>query len=366
MSSRLLWGGWVVGPTIIGPEEFAAAGGMVLTDPATTVKIEGSRRIRLEFPNLVQHLEGLKEKVRTPEALALERRDEVVQRELFAPFVESLRAEIRKSLTRDYTVSAPGAVVREQRCGDSRYYFVVNNCQTLAFHRGLNYELQPAAVRLTLRDFRALYDVQGGAPIQIPRIKGQHPGVDLTLPAGGLDIVADLPEVVGGVVIKSLRHKGDQLDINAFVFGGKREKTDWWEFASAVQAIFAPPPKPKPLSGAVPIEVTLLDPDGTKVLHLYRAHVPAGYRESLPFPAGQKPGEWKVVIRERLSGTSAEATFRVRSAPPAWAAMNRCNSPMTSASSPNPCACSSRSADWPAGVSTHACNAAISARACAS
>ncbi|NQT51789.1 hypothetical protein HQ576_07060, partial [bacterium] len=315
----------VIGLTRVRPEvkakleAFAAGDGVVLVDPTTTVKLEGAEALGLEFPSVLDYFARVKSTVKGDEALALERRDEMVRSQLFGPILGPLRAALKKHLQRDYTVSSPSVLVCEQRAGDARYYFVVNNTQTMAYYRGLNVELQPTAVRLILRSARRLYDVVGGARIEAPSIKGR-PVVPLVLPAGGMDIIADLPDVVGGVRIRRVRARQGTLDVSAHVFAGKLEHPDWGtDFLRALGRALLPAPKPKPINAVVPIEVIVRDPDGVERLRLFRAHTPDGYTEAIPFPDYQKPGKWTLIIRDRLGDTSAEETFRVRPHTVRWA-----------------------------------------------
>ncbi len=315
----------VVGLTHLEPElkqrleTHAATGGVVLTDPTTTLEIEGAQPLGVEFPSYLDYREQAEKTTKEDEAFALEMRDEIVRRQLFIPILGTLRVELKKHLQRDYTVSSPTVLVSEQQAGDARYYFVVNNSQSSSLYRGLKYELQPAPARLILRNTRELYDVVGGGAVEAPKPE-KYPVVSLVLPAGGMDIIADLPEEIGGVYLRRARRRGQSLDLSAYVIAGKKKKPDWvTNFFGALWDAVTPDGRPDIMNAVVPMEIIVRDPNGTERLHLYRAHTPDGYRESIPFPDGATPGTWTVTVRERLSGTSAQDTFSVRARIPNWA-----------------------------------------------
>jgi len=290
----------VVGLTRMRPEVKAAleahvaAGGVVLTDLATTAHIEGAKELAIRFPDLHAYHEelwrkGEQEKVDT----TLERRDEVVQAKLVYPDLVRLRRRLKEFIDRDFTVSDKTVIVCDQRCGAGRYLFVVNNEHRTDIFRGLKWELRAARTRVTLRegDFKA-YDVFGGVPLSLPYVKG-HPVVDLVLPAGGVDCIALLPEPVRGVMIDSVRPRAGELSVEAYVHGEDDGE---------------------PLNAAVPLEVTVVAPSGKPYLRLFRAHTPEGYEETLALPTLAAPGQWTVVVRELLSGEQAKAPFALEPA----------------------------------------------------
>jgi len=295
----------VVGLTRIGPEvkakleAHAAEGGVVLTDPTTKVEIAGAKPIKIEFPDLNKYHDDLWQKGEEKGVdTTLERRDEVSQAKLIYPLLRALRTELKEHIERHFTVADRDIIVCDQRCGAGRYIFVVNNTQRTDIFRGLKWELAAAKTRLTLRpgDY-VIYDAVRGGRFLAPRVKGR-PVIPRIMPAGGLDVFALLPQAIRGVRLGRPSHRAGQLAVSAFVHGASR-----W----------------RRLNAAVPIEVIVRDPDGNERLHLYRAHTPAGYSEKIPLAELERPGEWTLVVRELLSGKSAEETFRVRRASPSWA-----------------------------------------------
>lgn len=314
-------------------EAFVAGGGVVLTDPTTTVPVQGAARLNVDFPNLHQYHERIWRAGKTEEVdPTRELRDEVALNKLVYPILPTLRSELRKHVTRDYTVSERNVVVCHQRAGQARYVFVVNNKQRthgtvsqqpVEVFRGLKWELQPTRTKLLMRrDKSVLYDVLGGAKVDCPLDDKGRPLVPLALPAGGMDILALLPARIGGVRITKARLADGRLRVAAFVHAVVPPPPDFIDspckfFSKRLWAR----ERARPMDAALPIEVILRDPDGAEQLHLYRAHLPKeGYAETLPLPGAPQGGTWTLVVRDRLSGKSAEATVRVRAAAPPWIA----------------------------------------------
>ncbi|MFP4058053.1 MAG: PQQ-binding-like beta-propeller repeat protein [Candidatus Brocadiia bacterium] len=295
----------VVGLTRIRPEvqaaleAYAQGAGVVLTDPTTEVTLEGARKLDIEFPNLWDYHErlwsqGQEEKKDT----TLERRDVVAQNTLIAPLLGKLRTELKALFDRDFTISDRMMVITDQRCGKGRYLFVANNRQREEVFRGLQWELAPSLATVTVREGDyCLYDVFGGTKVNAPHVKG-HPTFRIYLPGGGLDCFAMLPEEVKGVRIRTARLTGRRLTVSAYVHGEEEEE---------------------PMDAAVPLEVSLRDPQGAERLRVYRAHTPGGYREEFPFAPLHRPGEWTVAVSTPLAQGEATAKLRVEASTPRWA-----------------------------------------------
>jgi hypothetical protein len=69
------------------------------------------------------------------------------------------------------------------------------------------------------------------------------------------------------------------------------------------------------VSGSVPLHVLVVDPLGALRHELYRATKLGQFSVRLPLAANDPPGEWKVVVRELLTGSESVAAFKY--APPA-------------------------------------------------
>src|SRR5262249_46109136 len=59
-----------------------------------------------------------------------------------------------------------------------------------------------------------------------------------------------------------------------------------------------------------PIQITLSDPSGATVYEIYRAATPT-YRAAYRIPANAAAGNWKLRVRELISGAATEATIAV-------------------------------------------------------
>jgi len=285
-------------------EQFIAAGGSVLTDSTTTVAIQGARPLGIEFPDLNAYAAEISttgSDGKTDPALAL--RDLAVHTKLLYPLLGQLRTELKQCIERDYTSADPDIIVCDQRCGGGRYILLVNNTQRPDLYRGLKWELAAAQTKVTFREGNyTVYEATEGRRLFPLREKG-HPTLALILPPGALRIYALLPEAIQGVRISRASLGRDGLSLAAAVHGEARSV-----FGGA-----------KPLNAAVPIEITIADPAGIERLRFYRAHTPAGYQETLPFPQTGAAGRWTVTVRELLSGQTASATFRTGAGAPSWA-----------------------------------------------
>jgi hypothetical protein len=280
-------------------ERFAATG-TVLVDPTTTVSIEGSRKLDIEFPNLYAYYQSVWQPGVAPSEAFVRQRDIMAQ----APIVEilgPLRREIKRYLDRDFTVSIPEVIITEETCGRARYLFVANNLQRPDLFRGLRWELTPAIKgHVTVR--RGLfytYECVRGGRVNPPRV-GEHPMIPFELAAGEGAIYALLPEVVRGVVIDDIDVNGDTVTIETFVYG-----------SGSKQGIFGL--NERPIEAAIPIEIVIRDPKGRERVHVFRTHLPNGHKSTFRLAPHDLRGEWTVTVREGLAGFDATDTFELKS-----------------------------------------------------
>ena len=67
----------------------------------------------------------------------------------------------------------------------------------------------------------------------------------------------------------------------------------------------------KTIDAGFPLEIRLIDPAGTLLYHVYRAASPE-YRGAYTLPANSRSGDWKLRVRELISGVWSEATINVK------------------------------------------------------
>ncbi|MGI6494524.1 MAG: hypothetical protein ACOX5G_00250 [Kiritimatiellia bacterium] len=119
----------------------------------------------------------------------------------------------------------------------------------------------------------------------------QHVDVDMRRSPG--KILAFLPEPVGGVLLRApaTLSVGGNLPCTVSVAG---------ESGAPIDASF-------------PVELTLVDPEGKRPYHVFRAAAPE-LRASWRLPANVPAGNWTLEARELLSGKTARATIEVKAA----------------------------------------------------
>jgi len=291
-------------------EKFVAAGGVVLVDEGTSVGIKGARQLKVRFPDLHAYHAEIDQKAKGQDVdPTMEHREAVAWQKLIYPLLTKLLVALKESVERDYTASDPDVLVSHQECGGARYIFVANDTQRTDLFRGLRQELAAAKTTIILREGDyALYDLRTRKRLYPTTHRG-HPRLERVLPPGGLDILALLPEPIGEVSLERARYSDGYLELSATVRGKPRRLAE-----------FLPARRGKAIEAAVPLNVTVRDPDGRKVLEVFRAYRPGGYQERLHLGRFVPGGRWSVEVTELFSGLSAKETFRVSPSPRGWAA----------------------------------------------
>jgi len=249
-------------------EEFRKAGGTIVTDQATRLRMEGWRTLPLRF-----------------EACIPEKRYEQRTREDEAEFerarkalVEAVGRVVRPRLEG----LAPGMVYGWHEGGEARY-LVVSNASHKRGEKGLR-ALAPFSGEVRVRDLPAGIRVRLGE--EDAAEGGTEQSWKLGLAPGAFAIYAFLPRaVVPRLVVASVMARGGRSRIQVQLVGqeGKR------------------------LRAAVPIELLISGADGRGLAHYFRATGPDGSCECHWSPGlTVADASITVVARELLTGRSAK------------------------------------------------------------
>jgi len=270
-----------------GLKAFRARGGVVFVDAAFNRSIEGARRLPMQFDELRSLLS------RSP---ALHGSDSL--RVHIARICEkkapALRRAVAAAVPLEVDVDNPRCVIGLQKYGTARY-LVVANAETVplkpeALWRQAAFEPTafPARTTITLSGALAgcvVYDLFSGRKVET--IAGGLTAsfvADLTIAPGRVFVL--LPAEVASVGLSVPR----RVTLGAAVPVHVNVQTD----------------DGRPLSGLVPVEITMIGPDkSVQVFH--RAVPPEGLRVLLPTSANSKAGRIRVLVRELLGGHAAEA-----------------------------------------------------------
>ena len=188
------------------------------------------------------------------------------------------------------------------RSGQARYVFTTNvkilPISPNDLHRYSAYQNTAMPAKSTLRlqpGNYAIYDVFDGKLVQPVKKDGQWLiEADMRLFPGR--IFALLPKEIEGVKISAAANSAGSMNLQAGVVGAKDA----------------------PIDAAVPLEITVLDGQGSPRYHLYRTAIGGAWKERLSVAANDRPGKWQITVRELLGGHQTVGELDVKA--PALAA----------------------------------------------
>ncbi|NQT54136.1 hypothetical protein HQ576_18920 [bacterium] len=275
-------------------EDFAAAGGLVLLTADCTVKVKGATTLPVApaMPDAAAIKELAKEK-KYKEMEPYVTTGKYIQGAM--PLAKAIQVQLVKAGIRPiFACDNPGIAATRQAAGDVEYLFAVN--AEYDFKAGEKLSIKPAVASIALpADGRPVYDaVRGGAVAEFARQGTQLKGT-LRFGPGQMRVFARTARPIGSVkalapiVQRDLTADAAPIGVNigAVVLDAQRA----------------------PLSGSMPLRITLTDPLGVTRYGLYRATQQGTLRLSLPLAANDPAGEWKVTVRELLGRTTDTATF---------------------------------------------------------
>ena len=292
-----------MGPEVMGAiQRFITRGGLVLADRETTLAIPGARRLPLSFNEWYAYarrgwfkeVHGMKVDQHAGWGFFFR------LQEMNLPKLPVLKRELDRT-GRTAWCDNPHLFLNGHRCGPVRYLFAVN---TTAFPtagdsprprplaRGET-RIVPLRQRLFMPDRDcAVYDLFEGRTLPVTRKDGV------------LSFEADLTRTAGGKLFAILDRPPARVDLaaSAEVTAGQRAQIE-------VRTL---DDRGRTIAGPIPLEVTLTDPKGRTVEHLFRSTGTAFYRDSVRIPINAPAGGWTLSVRELLSGRAAAVTIRVR------------------------------------------------------
>lgn len=284
--------------------KFIRGGGRVVADGATTIEIPGMEKTGRTFDEWRQYFTGwIRDFFKDRKKVYRHEIHESTWWEMnqfAAKNAPALKEIIEQSVRRRMSSPDPLVFVSRNTAGNVAYWFVVNFRTMVNMQRRLPgmYQLYvaPHALWLDVNEVGqgAIYDVLEMKQV-VPVLKGGKERILCDLRDLQGRIYAWTPEPVAGVELSVQRKvgAGGRVPIQITVKGTSGEA----------------------LAGAVPVAIVVRSPRGDEVHRVYRAADADGLMESLPVYADAEPGEWEVLVQERLSGKAVRATFTVVSRP---------------------------------------------------
>ena len=288
LDAKVGGGGWK--PTIVG-------GGVVLVSDDCQVQIKGAQKLGIETPTKLYHDIGTLWATDQKKSQQL-RRVEFWLKEV-EPFAKALEAKltaigVKPALNAD----SPAILTQQQAQGDIEYLFAVNatpkpDDETV--------HIQSAIVTLSVAaDGRPIYDAVHGVVEEGFKAQGDRLSGKFHFGPGAMRVFARTARPIGGVQVQTPVLFRDFTVADAPV-----------RIEAAATLV---DDQHTILSGSAPLEVRLIDPLGEVRYDLYRATDRGSLRIDLPLAANDPAGQWKLEVRELLSGKEGAASFTYRPA----------------------------------------------------
>lgn len=266
-------------------EDYIAGGGVVLLDNECTVQINGAKKLGLQMDYTFHK--------------AIENRDRsIYTTHNFMKNVEQLAKDLRVKLAAYgvnpvYGCDSLDILGRAQAEGDVEYLFAVNMRTDPEVVRQNTVRGTTASLSLPA-DGRPVYDAMLGGPAGFAK-KGTAVSGTFRFGPGQMRIFARTARPITGVAVTGTRVVREYVD---------RAQPLSLEITAAVVDADR-----KPLTGAIPLNIRVLDPLGDTRYQLYRATAHGQLQLSLPLAANDPPGTWTVEVTELLARTTGTSTF---------------------------------------------------------
>lgn len=321
----LLTGIEYLDPTVItGLESFAKQGGLVLVTADCKIKIAGATALNVEPEALWKKANG-EQKVKA-DALAAKKKADAASvtkadedalgadgaktnsfrsvMEYTAPLAKALKqALLAKGIKPTFTSDIETVCAGRQVRGEIEYIFAVNFTPEAGYGIPVGGYGLPVAAKATIGlpdDGRPIYEFAVGAPVAFQK-KGSDQVAALDLKPGQMLAFARTARPIGGVDVGAPTLNSDLTREN--------ESPIRVEFTSTLVDA-----KQGLLSGSAPLQITVTDPLGVARYNLYRATDHGVCALSLPLAANDPAGEWKVSVRELISGKEGKTVFTYKPA----------------------------------------------------
>jgi len=263
---------------------FIERGGVVFADAETTVDIPGVRRLDIAFNEFYDRCYGIGKFAEAEPPP----NDDVVT----IPLAKRLRVVLRPFVPEAPSADSPHLIITEQRHGDGRYLFLLND-NFAGIRKEGEQELgvfEPLRATVTIPRFTgALYDVFEGKRLNPATREAGGPAViGVDLPPGEMKVLGWLPSAVGELSVKA-RPVGGELEVKATLVGGAGG----------------------PMDAALPVEVMVKDASGRERAHLFRALENGKLLLTVPLGINEAAGRWQVSVKELASGLSKTVECQV-------------------------------------------------------
>ncbi len=278
-------------PTVVAAlEDFAAKGGLVLVTSDCTVAIKGATNLGVTpaMPDAKIIAELAKEK-KYKEMAPYTTVGKWFQGAM--PLAKAIKAQLeRAGIKPVFECDNPYIVATRQAAGDIEYIFAVNAEYDYKANQYLS--MKPAVATIALPDGgRSIFDaVRGGRVAELKGGKGTirfGPGqmrvFALTEPRP-LEVKALAPVLTRDLTLASAPIR---VELGATLVNDMRQV----------------------VSGSAPLQIQVIDPLGATRYERYVATRLGSATLSLPLGANDPAGQWKVVVRELLSGTEDSVAF---------------------------------------------------------
>jgi len=257
-------------------EKYVKDGGMLILDKDSTLQIAGATKLDAIFPDWTNTGKWNPQEVSMNEKQRFEKH--------ILPITKILAETLKGTLMPLIEGGDPMLFASEQKGGLVRYIWAVNmNHETVNQESALD-------TNFVLPSSEATYDVFAGREVT----GGKQ---SLTMPEGDATLYALLPDKIAKVTTKPPVVEPASVTISAAV---ESEKF--------------------PIAGVLPLEIEILDAKGKLFKKIYRATDATGqYKEKLALGHIAGAGEWKVNIKELLSGKTVQTSFKTASVEYAFA-----------------------------------------------
>ncbi|MDB5172905.1 MAG: hypothetical protein JWN51_1678, partial [Phycisphaerales bacterium] len=273
-------------------EAYAKGGGLVLLSDDSRVQVKGATRVGAAAPVEAYHKMDELWNVNQKESYRL-RRVENWHKEV-APYAKALQSQLAGiGIKPPMDSDSVGIVTGRQMQGDIEYLFAVN-----ATPKPDDEKVQIQSATATLfaaNDGRPVYDAVHGVADDSFKAQGDKIAAKLRFGPGEMRVFARTARPIGGVQVHPPALFRD------FTVADSPVRIE--AAASLLDNQHGV------LSGSAPMQLRLVDPLGQVRYDLYRATDRGTLRIDLPLAANDPAGEWKITVRELLSGTEGAASF---------------------------------------------------------
>ncbi|MDB5300434.1 MAG: hypothetical protein JWO87_2097 [Phycisphaerales bacterium] len=273
-------------------EAYARGGGLVLLSDDCRVEVKGATRVGAAAPVELYHKMDEMWTTNQNESYRL-RRVENWHKEV-APYAKALQAHLAGiGIKPPMDADSVGIVTGRQAQGDIEYLFAVNATPKPEDEK---VQIQSATATLTAaNDGRPVYDAIHGLADDSFKVQGDKIAVKLRFGPGEMRVFARTARPIGSV------------QVHPPVLFRDFTVTDSPVRIEAAASLLDN--QHGVLSGSAPMQLRLIDPLGQVRYDLYRATDRGTLRIDLPLAANDPAGEWKLTVRELLSGTEGSASF---------------------------------------------------------